>query len=133
MNLKNKHFVPAYIFALLIFIASSLPTGAAQKARASHWLLDIILSDFSLHSCIFGAFAVLLCWGFFKTKNSPIPYIRIGLLSAGYGLFIEFYQHFLPYRSLNLDDFIADVIGVIVFLVIFSIFVRVIRRRQNAI
>ena len=129
--IKNKYFLPAYIFALLIFISSSLPTGQVQEARASHWLLDIILSDFSLHSCIFGAFAGLLCWGFYKARNSTIPYMKIGLLSIAYGLFIEVYQHFLPYRSLRFDDFVADVAGVIVFSFLFKIFTIVVKRRQS--
>ena len=129
--IKKKYFLPAYIFALLIFISSSVPTGQVQEARASSSLLDIILSDFSLHSCIFGVFAVLLCWGFYKARNSSIPYIKIGLLSVGYGLFIEFYQYFLPYRSLRLDDLIADAVGVIVFSFLFKIFTIVVKHRQS--
>jgi len=131
--IKNKYFLPAYIFALLIFVSSSLPTGQVQEAKASHWLLEILLSDFSLHSFIFGAFAGLLCWGFYKARNSAIPYIKIGLLSVGYGLFIEIYQHFLPYRSLKFNDFIADVVGVIVFSLLFKISTIILKRRQSAV
>ena len=131
--IKNKYFLPAYIFALLIFVSSSLPTGQVQKAKASHWLLEILLSDFYLHSLIFGAFAGLLCWGFYKARNSAIPYIKIGLLSVGYGLFIEIYQHFLPYRSLKFNDFIADVVGVIVFSLLFKISTIILKRRQSAV
>jgi VanZ family protein len=131
--IKNKHFLPSYIFALLIFISSSVPTGQVQEAKASHWLLEILLSDFSLHSLIFGAFAGLLCWGFYRTRNSDVPYIKIGLISVGYGLFIEIYQHFLPYRSLRLDDLIADAVGVIVFSFLFKIFTIVIKRRQSRV
>jgi VanZ family protein len=131
--IKKTHFLPSYIFALLIFISSSVPTGQVQEAKASHWLLEILLSDFSLHSFIFGAFAGLLCWGFYRTRNSAVPYIRIGLISVGYGLFIEIYQHFLPYRSLRLDDLIADAVGVIVFSFLFKIFMIVIKRRQSRV
>ncbi|UCC40385.1 MAG: VanZ family protein [Candidatus Aminicenantes bacterium] len=131
--IKNKHFFPAYIFALLIFISSSLPTGQVQKARTYHWILDILLSDFFLHSCVFGLFAALLCWGFFKARDSSTPYIKIGLLSIIYGLFIELYQHILPYRSLRLDDIIANTVGVIAFLVLFKIFTIVLKHRQGVI
>jgi hypothetical protein len=130
--IKNKHFLPSYIFALLIFISSSLPTSQVQKVRTFHILLDIILSDFSLHFFIFGVFAGLLCWGFHRARNSAVPYIKIGLISIGYGLFIEIYQHFLPYRSLKLDDLIADAVGVVVFSFLFKIFTIIEKRRQSA-
>lgn len=125
MEMNKRYFLPAYIFAVLIFISSSVPTGAVQKARASHKLLDILLSDFSLHSFIFGVFAGLLCWGFYKARNSPVPYIIIGLFSIGYGLFIEIYQHFLPYRSFKLDDLIADVVGIVIFSILFKLVIGI--------
>ena len=131
--IKNKHFLPAYIFVLLIFIFSSLPTDELQEAKTVHWILEILLSDFSLHSLVFGVFAGLLCWGFYKARNSAVPYIKVGLLSIGYGLFIEVYQYFLPYRSLRLDDLIADVAGVIVFSFLFKIFTIVAKHRKSAV
>jgi len=120
--IKSRYFFPAYFFAALILIFSSLPPEGIEKARDFHKLLGLLLSDYSLHLFAFGLLTALLSYGFFKTKNFSLPYLRIGLLSFGFGLFIELYQIFLPHRSFSLEDLASDLVGIIIFLFLIKIF-----------
>ncbi|NQT80245.1 MAG: VanZ family protein [Candidatus Aminicenantes bacterium] len=121
--MKNKYFFPAYIYGILILISSSLNPERLEKIQESNNFFDIILSDYSLHFFAYGAFAAFLFYGFYKIKRFPIPFVRIGLYSTAYGLFIEIYQIALPYRAFNIKDLISDIVGITAFLVIIRVFI----------
>lgn len=118
--MRRKHFVPAYSFAVFIFVASSIPTGKLQEFRGFNNVFDLILSEFSFHFLAFGVFTGLLCYGFLKMIKSSLPSVRIGFISFSYGLFIEIYQVILPYRSFGLDDLISDFFGIVFALIVFN-------------
>lgn len=122
--MKNRNFLPAYSFAVLIFIFSSVPTGQLERVKSYHRLLHVLLSDHTLHFLAFGVLAGFLCFGFYKTKYSSLPYLGIGLVSLGFGLFIELYQIILPYRFFEFYDLISDFLGIILALVVFGLFMR---------
>jgi hypothetical protein len=115
---KNKHFLPAYVFACLIFIGSSISTRGLSKIQRIHELLGILFSEYSLHFFGFGIFAILLAWGYYK-KKSPSLLMRAGLLSFCFGIIIEVYQIFLPHRSFSLVDIAVDCAGVVLALGLF--------------
>jgi len=119
---KNKHFIPAYGFAVLIFIGASISPKGLIKIRRIHELLDILLSDYSLHFFGFGLFAILMAWGYYKKKSLYIL-IRTGLISFGFGFIIEVYQMFLSYRYFSLVDFAVDCAGIILALGLFRVVV----------
>lgn len=124
--IKNRHFLPAYIFALLMFIYSSLPGSAVEKAQASKkFFLNIIFSGTFLHIFAFGVLTGLLCYGFYRGRISPFPFLKIGLLAFGYGLFIEVYQVALPYRLFKINDIILNAGGVVISLVLFKLFIAI--------
>ena len=115
---KNKHFLPAYVLAGLIFIGSSISTRGLSKIRRIHELLDILFSEYSLHFFGFGIFAILLAWGYYKNKSSSLL-MRAGLLSFCFGFFIEVYQKFLPHRDFSLVDIAVDCAGIVLALGLF--------------
>jgi hypothetical protein len=115
---RNKHFLPAYIFAVLIFAGSSISTRGLRHFRRMHELLAILLSDYSLHFFGFGIFAILLAWGYYK-KESSFLFLRAGLLALVFGSFIEVYQYFLPYRDFSLVDMAIDAAGIVLALAVF--------------
>jgi len=115
---RNKHFLPAYIFAVLIFAGSSVSTRGLRHFRRMHELLEILLSEYSLHFFGFGIFAILLAWGYYK-KESSILLVRAGLLALVFGAFIEIYQYFLPYRVFSLFDLAIDAAGIVLALAVF--------------
>ena len=115
---RNKHFLPAYIFAALIFAGSSISTRELYKIRRMNELLHILFSEYSLHFFGFGIFAILLAWGYYK-KKSPFLLIRAGLLAFVFGAFIEVYQYFLPYRYFSFVDMAIDAAGIVIALAVF--------------
>ena len=115
---KEKHFIPAYVFGGLIFIGASISTRGLTKIRGIHDLLDIVFSEYSLHFFGFGIFAILLGWGYYKSKSSSIL-VRAGFLSFGFGFIIEVYQKFLPYRDFSLVDVAIDCAGIVLALMLF--------------
>jgi len=108
---KNIHFLPAYLFGGLIFIGASVSTNELYKIQRLHVLLDLLFSDFSLHFFGFGGFALLLAWGDYKNESS-FPVLRAGVIAGCFGLTIEVYQLFLPYRDFSFKDMGADLAGI---------------------
>jgi VanZ family protein len=115
---KDKHFIPAYVFAGLIVIGASISTRGLSKIRGLNEFLDIVFSEYSLHFFGFGIFAILLAWGYYKSKSSSIL-VRAGFLSFGFGFVIELYQNFLPYRDFSFVDIAIDCAGIVLALVLF--------------
>ncbi|MBS3819806.1 VanZ family protein [bacterium] len=114
----RKSFYPSYIFAFLIVVFSSLPTGQFEKIKESSSILKIFLSDFTFHVAAFGVMVVLLYWGFSRIPVLPPPFLKMGIYSFLFGLFIEFYQLIFPYRDFALNDLAADLLGVTVVVLI---------------
>ena len=83
-----------------------------------HELLEIVLSEYSLHFFGFGVFAILLAWGYYKKKSSFLL-VRAGLLALVFGVFIEVYQYFLPYRDFSIVDMAIDAVGIVLALAVF--------------
>jgi VanZ family protein len=113
--MKSKSFIPAYLLSFLLWIAASLPGDdleRIQKSPENPWL-RFFLSDPFMHFLIFGLLTLLIFKGFYDEGRRFIPLIKIGLISSGYGLLIEIYQGFLPWRSFGLDDLIWNTIGVL--------------------
>jgi VanZ family protein len=115
---KDKHFIPAYVFAGLIVIGSSISTRGLRKIRRIHELFHLIFSDYSMHFFGFAIFAILLAWGYYKNKTSLLLF-RAGLIACMFGLVIEVYQKFLPYRDFSLIDLAFDWAGVLLALPVF--------------
>lgn len=66
------------------------------------------VNDKSQHILAFGAMSLLLDFAF---PHSPFGWAkRLALL--GFGVFIEFWQYFLPYREASSLDVLADCIGI---------------------
>ena len=113
--MKSKSFIPAYLFASFMWIMASLPgndLNKIQKFPENPWL-RFFLSDPFMHFLIFGLLTLLIFKGFYDEGRRFIPLIKIGLISSGYGLLIEIYQGFLPWRSFGLDDLIWNIVGVL--------------------
>jgi VanZ family protein len=96
-------WTPAALWMILIFLLSSRPSVP---------LPSVTHLDKLAH---FGAYAILgsfLAWGQRRTGVlSPVWMVAIGI---AYGASDEFHQSFVPGRSAELGDWIADSLGVIV-------------------
>jgi len=108
----DKYFIPAYIFAVLIFIGSSISTGGLDKIEEVNIFSKIVFSHYTLHFFGFGILSFLLAWGYHKKKSSSLLK-KAGLLTLFFGLIIEVYQIFLPYRSFSTLGLAVDCVGVV--------------------
>lgn len=113
MSSENKEtttigaFGPPVAWALLIFLASSIPAQAFPESRVFDF-------DKLIHMGIYGVFAFLLFRGF-RLRNLPASIALGGWLTLGictvYGASDELHQFFVPGRSSDVFDLLADVLG----------------------
>ena len=114
---------------------ASLPGEDLEKIQRfpeNPWL-RFLLSDAFAHFLVFGLLTLLIVRGFYDKGKGPLPFITIGLIASGYGLFIEIYQAILPWRSFGVDDLSWNTVGVLFFLglVKWSLSLKVLVRRAK--
>lgn len=102
-------------WALTIFIQSSFTAVELPKVE---W----ISMDKVIHMGVFGLLALLCYISFIKLNNNIIlkrnPYLWTAVLTIIYGASDEFHQYFVPNRSSEFADWVADVIGIILALIV---------------
>ncbi|MFQ5823297.1 MAG: VanZ family protein [bacterium] len=114
MNSFYKYYLPAIIWALLIFFLSSLPSNAVQS-------LSLQLDDLILHFIEYSVFGILLGRSIIQNPHRVnwklcLTVTLIGILYAASD---EFHQMFVEGRFAEVSDFLADGVGVIFGLFIF--------------
>jgi VanZ family protein len=127
---KNRSFLPAGLFAAVMFLGYSLPAGRLEEFRESGELFNMVFSDFSLHFFVFAVFAFLLMIGFSRRCALKRAGISAGRWALGYGIFIEIWQGILPYREFNYSDLIIDFFGILLGLALFWAAVRFIGKKK---
>jgi VanZ family protein len=96
--------LPAIAYAALIFWLSSQPNPLP--------VLTSRLSDKLLHLVEYAAFAVVVTWGVSHAGlGLGRAARRAAVLGSLYGLTDEFHQRFVPHRSAEVGDWVADTIG----------------------
>jgi len=128
---KILFFIPAILYYLLIFILSSLQV----KGQVS-----LPFFDKGLHLVEFALLGFLLSLGFFLGLGSSVR-VKSGLtLVSGIllGCLDELHQYFVPERSFEVLDMVADSIGIFLGLIAFYYLSRthrgkVIRKRLEKI
>lgn len=117
---KRSPYIYVYIYGIIIFLGHSMPISRVLRfTRRLHPFFRYLLSDFSFHFFVFGLFAWLLCYGYYKAGREKIPYVRIFLMSLFYGVLIEVWQALLPYRYFDRRDILFDFLGISVFMIAF--------------
>lgn len=116
MKIHHKLFHFALLsYLLLIFLASSIPGEEIPK-------IGFEFSDKIVHAIVYMILFILFFYSLkyqsksVKLRNNAILFA--GLFSALYGVSDEIHQKFVPMRSCELDDWIADVFGIIIGLLI---------------
>jgi VanZ family protein len=127
--LKNREFIlyvlPAILWALAIFIASSIPSEDFPNLR-------IFSYDKLLHFGVFLVLAFLTYRALIHQKHFPSlsrsPLLYTVLMVAAYGAFDEIHQTIVPGRHPDLLDFLADATGAC--LAVLVVYFWVHRRRR---
>ena len=112
-------YFPAILWAILIFFASSIPSYSIPS-----W--GITTKDFILHFIEYSIFGFLLARVFLHSQHrvSWRSCILITLIGILYAASDEFHQKFVEGRYSEFSDFIADSVGVIFGLIIFTILLQ---------
>jgi VanZ family protein len=112
MTLNLKSFWPGVIWFLLSCVAFFLPGVALPE---NDWFGKIEL-DKIIHIGLFAVMVLLWCLPLFQKPNllSRLPslLITIPFVFFGYSIIVEVVQHFfIPGRSFDLVDILADALG----------------------
>jgi VanZ family protein len=99
MNSKKAEKVFRIAFFLYLFIILVIATAETVEPATNN------LDKFQ-HIAAFVFFVFLMTIAFRKAK-----YITVFLTGLGYGVLIEIIQHFIPYRTGDIADIIADILG----------------------
>ena len=110
-NIKPS-FLPAIVWFIISVVLLTLPGSSFPK---ENWF-DKIWLDKWVHIGMFAILVVLWCHAMLKIFSGfnrlRSLFIRIALLSLVYGAGMEFVQkYFIPNRSFEIKDIIADGIG----------------------
>ena len=100
-------WAPPALWALVLFMLSELRV-VPPAARAF-----LLPSDKVVHFLLYLALGVLLAWSR-HMGGKGIPHVALILAGASYGALDELHQAFVPRRSPDIEDWFADVAGVVV-------------------
>jgi VanZ family protein len=104
----------AVSYTALIILLSVLPINNSNSFLNNQFILSFRL-DYLVHFGIFipWMFLIWLFTGerFKNTPWKPLRWILVGLILA---VTTECIQYFLPYRAFNINDLVANILGVLV-------------------
>ncbi len=117
-----KYQGPLIVYAVLIFLVSSLPRVPAPD-------LGIDYLDKILHTTAYSVFAVIAVraakkWCNALRNNKIYLVVIVFLVSALYAASDEYHQSFVPGRSADVNDFYADLFGIILALGAYVIYAQ---------
>ncbi len=103
MKKQLKLWLPPIGYALLIFALSSIKYASLPD-------LKIHIVDKLVHFCEYGTFGFILAWTFARLgwKN---PYLWAALVASLYGATDELHQYYVPGRTMEFLDWVADTLG----------------------
>lgn len=100
----------ALIYALLIFVVSAVPSITPPT-------FGFVLEDKILHFIEYSIFSALLFLAFFTSGKEFLKkhvFLISSLIGIAYAVSDELHQKFVPGRSCEFFDFLADSLGIIV-------------------
>ena len=131
MAYRFKYYSPAVFYVILIFALSSLN----QRIVAN---LSWGIEDFLLHFIEYHFYGVTLIWAVMRDKpwhELRTSYRLAASIGAVSAIGDEIYQSFVPTRYSTIEDVVADIFGVILSIITFSLLMKIPileRFRQNA-
>jgi len=116
-----KYHFPFFLWLAIIFIQSSFPAPQLPE-------IEIIGFDKLGHVGIYGLLAALCYVSIIHQDRFKIlleyPLIFAFLISALYGVSDEFHQYFVPNRDSELYDWLADVLGALLMVLLIRFYLR---------
>jgi len=118
---RIKYSAPSICYVIIILILSSLNQDVVGT-------FSFGIADFILHAGEYNILGVTLIWAIYRDKaqtefrNSYLLAISTGTLIA---ILDEFYQAFVPTRFSTIEDVVADVFGLILSVITFSLLMKI--------
>jgi len=115
---------PAILYAALIFILSANPSISPPPG--------FVLEDKIYHFIEYGIFSFLLFLAFYHSRREFLKknvFLLCCIIGMTYGLSDEIHQSFVPGRSCEFLDFVADCLGIVVVQIGICLYLR--RRRKH--
>lgn len=100
-----KYLLPIYLLSILLLV--TLPLNEANRILSDNYIVEIRL-DYLAHVVLYLSYILLFT---IALKNRKILAIISGMFFA---LSTEYLQYFLAYRTFNVNDLLANEIGVVV-------------------
>jgi VanZ family protein len=106
-------------YSLLLVLLAILPINSGDSALNNNYILSLRL-DYLVHFAVFIPWVVLVWWATGVSFRSE-PLKAFGWIAAGIALavFTEAVQYLLSYRSFNINDLVANIIGIVLGSVVF--------------
>ena len=103
---KFLRWLPALLWAGVISALSAIP----KKLKIGP---EFPLKDKAVHWILFCALGWLIALALRRAHNVSLPktFVLAILLSSAYGALDEFHQHFVPNRTCDVKDWLADTLG----------------------
>jgi VanZ family protein len=138
MTNSFKTFVWVIFEFVLIFILLSMPGSDIQGTSWISIILHLPFADKIIHIGLFGSLALSLFFHFEQYSNISFRSTRTKALSLIacilYGIGMEFYQkYFVPSRSLDVIDMLADAMGALLALPFFNMVKHYIQPKAKSI
>jgi hypothetical protein len=123
---------------VLIFVLLSMP---GSDIRGTSWMsviLNLPYADKIVHMGLFGSLALSIFFHFEQYSNTSLQSTRVKALTLIvcilYGIGMEFYQkYFVPTRSCDVIDMLADAIGALLALPLFDMVKHYIQPKAKSI
>jgi VanZ family protein len=109
---------PAWLCTLLILVIGSIPQGPPGAQRLNDKLLHFV--GFAFAAWLWGR----ACRALWPAAPARTHAVRGGLASTVLGALLELWQAFLPYRSAELLDWVADALGALLAALLMAAFWR---------
>jgi VanZ family protein len=111
-------FTPALLWSVIVTVLLTLPGSAFPS---ENWLSKIWFDKW-VHIGLFSIIVVMWCWAMLRKNYNKQRlkniFILIALVWFAYGIGMEFVQkYFIPNRSFDVGDIIADGVGCLLGLV----------------
>jgi len=125
----------AYIYLLILLIGTLVPLGQLNHTLNDNYTLNIRW-DYLIHALVYMPMTVLLGFGLMRGRIDndlqAFGSVRYWIIIAFAGLFIaaslEALQLIIPYRRFNINDMLANGLGVLIGLIIIPVFRRFLSR-----
>ena len=112
-NIPFSKFIPGIVWFLLVLVLIALPQQ--DIPQVDDWYHKIYIDKW-IHAGMFGMLALLFMWPFWKkaSVSTNQVFFIIAALTSIWGYLTECIQLFVPGRSYDLLDWLADSLGVLI-------------------